>query len=223
MTKFVCYYRVSTDRQGQSGLGLEAQQSAVQNFLKATSGNSLVELVEVESGKNCERPKLQEAIALCQVYNATLLVAKLDRLARDAHFLLGLQKSGVEFVAADNPNANKLTVGILAVVAQNEAEMISQRTKAALQAAKARGVKLGGYRGYTPTSGNRQKGHEKLTENANRKAQRLSPILQHINPEGSMSLTAIAKELNLREVPTVSGKGTWNSAMVKRVYKRSFT
>ena len=220
MTKFVCYYRVSTDRQGQSGLGLEAQQQSVQNYLNATSGKSLVELVEVESGKNCERPKLQEALALCKVYNATLLVAKLDRLARDAHFLLGLQKAGVEFVAADNPNANKLTVGILAVVAQNEAEMISQRTKAALQAAKARGVKLGGYRGYTPTSGNRAKGHRRLAEKALEKAQQLEPVLRHINPNGALSLTSIASELNTREVPTVSGKGRWNSAMVKRIYDR---
>src|ERR671911_796243 len=138
--KFVAYYRVSTERQGRSGLGLEAQRKAVEDYLNGGRWQLLAEFVEVESGKREDRPKLAEALALCRLHGATLVIAKLDRLSRDAHFLLGLQKAGVDFVAADMPDANKMTVGIMALVAQHEREMISERTKAALAAAKARGV-----------------------------------------------------------------------------------
>jgi DNA invertase Pin-like site-specific DNA recombinase len=152
---FVSYLRVSTARQGQSGLGLAAQRAAVTDFLNGGDWSLIAEYVEVESGANDERPKLAEALARCRLHNATLVIAKLDRLSRDAHFLLGLQKAGVRFVAADMPEANEMVVGIMAVVAQAERKMISARTKAALQAAKARGVKLGGDRGK-PTSGRGQ-------------------------------------------------------------------
>src|SRR5215204_3495258 len=145
--RYVSYLRVSTDRQGRSGLGLEAQRKAVEDFLNGGRWDLIAEFVEVESGKRDDRPKLAEALALCRLHKATLVIAKLDRLSRDAHFLLGLQKelqkSGLRFVAADLPEANELTVGIMAVVAQAERKMISQRTKAALGAAKARGKKLG--------------------------------------------------------------------------------
>ena len=152
---FVSYLRVSTAKQGQSGLGLEAQRKAVADFLNGGSWTLLAEYVEVESGANDERPKLAEALARCRLHDATLVIAKLDRLSRDAHFLLGLQKAGVRFVAADMPEANEMVVGIMAVVAQAERRMISARTKAALQAAKARGVRLGGDRGNLPAVGDK--------------------------------------------------------------------
>ena len=218
--KFVTYLRVSTTAQGQSGLGLEAQKKAVESYLSSVGGRSLAEFVEVESGRKNERVELQAALSLCKAYGATLLVAKLDRLARNAHFLLGLQEAYVDFVAADNPNANKLTVGILAIVAQNEAEAISQRTKAALQAAKARGVTLGGFRGYVPSTEDREKASRARTEASRAKAELLRPILKSIDPDACMSLTETAKQLNARGVPTVSGKGRWNSATVKRVYTK---
>src|SRR4051794_25000743 len=141
--RYVSYLRVSTDRQGRLDLGLEAQRKAVEDFLNGGRWDLIAEFVEVESGKRDDRPKLAKALALCRLHNATLVIAKLDRLSRDAAFLLGLQKAGVRFVAADMPEANELVVGIMAVVAQTERKMISVRTKAALAAARARGVRLG--------------------------------------------------------------------------------
>jgi DNA invertase Pin-like site-specific DNA recombinase len=143
--KFVSYLRVSTASQGKSGLGLEAQREAVTQYLNGGDWDLIEEVIEVESGRKNQRPALQKAIRLCNAIDATLVVAKFDRLSRDAHFLLGLKKSGVRFVAADNPDANELTVGILAIVAENEARAISHRTKVALEAAKARGQVLGAY------------------------------------------------------------------------------
>src|SRR3954447_17458017 len=141
--RFISYLRVSTNRQGRSGLGLVAQRKAVDDYLNGGEWSVIAELVEVESGKRDDRPKLAEALTLCRLHNAILVIAKLDLLSRDAHFLLGLQKAGVRFVAADMPEANELVVGIMVVVAQAERKMISARTKAALAAAKARGVRLG--------------------------------------------------------------------------------
>lgn len=141
MTTYVAYYRVSTDRQGESGLGLEAQRASVSKFVL---GRTLVaEFREIESGKSDSRPQLEAALELCRKRRATLVIAKLDRLARDVHFISGLMKDGVDFVAVDMPQANRLTVHILAAVAEHEREAISQRTKAALQAAKTRGTRLG--------------------------------------------------------------------------------
>src|SRR3954466_8305705 len=135
--RFVAYLRVSTDRQRRSGLGLDAQRKAVEDFSNGGSWNLVAEFVEVESDKRDGGPKLAEALALCRLHNAPLVIAKLDRLSRDAHLLLGLQKAGVKFVAADMPEANEMVVGIMAVVAQAERKMISARTTAALAAAKA--------------------------------------------------------------------------------------
>ena len=136
--KYVAYYRVSTARQGQSGLGLEAQQSAVESFCEPIES-----FTEVESGKLKQRPELMRAIAACKRHKAILVVAKLDRVARNVAFVSTLMESGVEFIACDNPNANRLTIHILAAVAEDEASRISERTKAALAAAKRRGVVLG--------------------------------------------------------------------------------
>ena len=144
--QFIAYYRVSTKRQGESGLGLEAQRESVLSYLNGGRWKLIDEVTEVESGtrKGNDRPALQNALALCRVHGATLIIAKLDRLARNVAFISKMMESGVEFVAVDFPQANRLTVHILAAVAEHEAVMISQRTKAALQAAKARGVVLGG-------------------------------------------------------------------------------
>jgi DNA invertase Pin-like site-specific DNA recombinase len=127
--KWISYLRVSTDRQGKSGLGIEAQRTAVADYLNGGNWSLVKEFVEVESGKRTDRPMLAEAIKACRVYGAKLVIAKLDRLSRDAHFLLGLEKAGVDFVCADLPNANRLTVGIMAMVVEEERRMISKRTK----------------------------------------------------------------------------------------------
>jgi DNA invertase Pin-like site-specific DNA recombinase len=142
--KFVAYYRVSTAKQGRSGLGLEAQQEAVRSYLNGGAWQLVAEVVEVESGKRNDRPKLAEALRLCRLHEATLIIAKLDRLARNVAFISNLMESGVEFTAVDFPQANRLTVHILAAVAEHEAAIISTRTKAALVAAKARGRNLAG-------------------------------------------------------------------------------
>jgi DNA invertase Pin-like site-specific DNA recombinase len=142
MPQFVAYYRVSTDKQGIKGLGMDAQREAVARFM-AGKGDLTAEFTEVESGRKDNRPQLAAALAECRKRRAVLVIAKLDRLARNVHFISGLMNSDVEFVAVDMPSANRLTIHILAAVAEHEREMISQRTKAALTAAKARGTKLG--------------------------------------------------------------------------------
>jgi len=129
-TRFVCYFRVSTARQGASGLGIEAQQRAIANHVASVGGQVLADYTEIESGKNNDRPELARAMERCRLTGAVLLIAKLDRLSRDAHFLIGLEKAGLDFVAADMPNANRLTIGIMALVAQQEREAISARTRA---------------------------------------------------------------------------------------------
>jgi DNA invertase Pin-like site-specific DNA recombinase len=139
---------------------------------------------EIESGKRSDRPKLAEALKACRVHGAKLIIAKLDRLARDAHFLLGLQNDGVDFVAADMPDANRLTVGILALVAEHEAKAIWERTKAALAAAKARGVKLGGDRGARLTQKARRAGWEKRRARADAKAADLGPLITELRAAG---------------------------------------
>src|SRR5271163_4507783 len=144
--KFISYLRVSTARQGISGLGLEAQREAVLNYLNGGRWTLVQEVVEVESGKRNDRPALAEALRLCRKHRATLIIAKLDRLARNVHFISALMESGVEFVAVDMPEANRFVVHIMAAVAEQEAEALSKRTKAALAAAKARGTQLGGRR-----------------------------------------------------------------------------
>ena len=142
-TRFVAYYRVSTDKQSRSGLGLEAQRAAVEAHVAGARGAVAAGFIEVESGRKKDRPQLAAALAAARAHRAVLVIAKLDRLARNVHFVSGLMESGVEFVAADMPTVNRLTVHILAAVAEEEARMISARTKAALAAAKARGVRLG--------------------------------------------------------------------------------
>jgi DNA invertase Pin-like site-specific DNA recombinase len=219
---FISYLRVSTARQGKSGLGLEAQRKAVADYLNGGNWQLLAEMVEVESGKKSDRPVLQEAIDLSRATGATLVVAKIDRLTRDAAFLLSLRDAGIDFVAADMPDANRLTVGIMALVAEQEREAISRRTKDALAAAKARGVQLGAYRdgqfvGRVGTVEDAQKASIARAAKYEAAARMKLPLLQRVDPLGSLSLRQIAERLNAMEVPTVSGKGSWSANSVKRL------
>ena len=141
--RYVAYYRVSTQKQGQSGLGLEGQKKAVTDFLKQYGGDIISEFVEVESGKRADRPEFTKAADYAELANATLLVAKLDRLSRDLHFVTSLQKRGTKFKLADLPEIDQLTIHILAAMAEHEARMISLRTKTAMSVAKERGVVMG--------------------------------------------------------------------------------
>jgi DNA invertase Pin-like site-specific DNA recombinase len=217
--KFVSYLRVSTAKQGRSGLGLEAQRKAVEDFLNGGNWRVVKEFVEVESGKKADRPQLAKAFQACRLFGAKLVIAKLDRLSRDAHFLLGLEKAGVDFVAADMPQANRLTVGIMAMVADEERRMISARTKAALAAAKRRGVKLGGDRGAQLTAKQRAAGRAVLIERAEARAADLSETVKEVQASGATSLRAIAEGLNTRGIPTARG-GKWSSVQVMRVLER---
>lgn len=217
--RFVSYLRVSTAKQGASGLGLEAQRAAVASYLNGGAWTVLGEFVEVESGKRNDRPKLADALRLCRLHGATLVIAKLDRLSRDAHFLLGLEKAGVDFIAADMPHANRLTVGIMAMVADEERRMISARTKAALAAAKARGTKLGSPGNLSNQAAGRALGSARKTEIADSRAADLAPILADIQAAGATSLREIAAALNARGIPTARG-GEWSAVQVSRVLGR---
>ncbi|WP_374303831.1 recombinase family protein [Ferrovibrio sp.] len=220
--RFVAYYRVSTERQGRSGLGLEAQQKAVADYLNGGRWKLVAEFTEVESGKRKDRPKLAEALAACRAYGATLVIAKLDRLARNVAFVSNLMESGVDFVAVDFPQANKLTVHILAAVAEHEREMISQRTRDALAAAKARKVKLGGKRHNSATihKAGVPKSVAVRAEKAAAFAANIAPIIATIRAEGADTVRAIADALNQRGVPTRRG-GLWGPSQVQRLLTRN--
>lgn len=223
MTTYVAYCRVSTDKQGRSGLGLEAQQAAIQAHLRSSDTLLQPPYVEVESGKRSDRPQLMAAIERCRRTGATLLIAKLDRLARNVAFVSSLKESGVEFRACDFPDANRLMVHILVAFAEHEAEMISQRTKAALKAAKARGKKLGGDRGYRPSAPPSADDVAKATavrqRKADHKAFAVLPVLERLQTEGVVSLNALAKRLNEMGHQTPRG-GAWTATAVKRALAR---
>jgi DNA invertase Pin-like site-specific DNA recombinase len=216
--KFVAYYRVSTAKQGKSGLGLEAQQEAVRAYLNGGQWKMVAEAVEIESGKRNDRPKLAEALALCRVHGATLVIAKLDRLARNVNFISNLMESTVEFTAVDFPQANRLTIHILAAVAEHEAAMISARTKAALGAAKARGVVLGGDRGNIASQARvgARASAAKRSATAVSRASDLLPVIRSAQDAGATSLREIAQVLNTRGIATARG-GEWSATQVRRV------
>jgi DNA invertase Pin-like site-specific DNA recombinase len=208
-TVFIAYYRVSTDKQGRSGLGLEAQRAAVAHYLGSVGGTLLAEFTEVETGKRNDRPELQKALAACRKHKARLVIAKLDRLSRNVAFIAAMMDAGVEFVACDNPHATRLTLHILAAVAEHEREMIAARTKAALQAAKVRGVRLG-------------RNAERLAP-ANHaaamdRADQIKSLLAELAGSG-MTTRRIAQELTARGIPTPLG-GRWHPQTVKRVMDR---
>jgi DNA invertase Pin-like site-specific DNA recombinase len=207
--KFVAYFRVSTDRQGKSGLGLDAQRKAILDYLNGGSWSLVGEFVEVESGKNSDRPQLAAALAACKKHKAKLVIAKLDRLSRNLAFIATLMESGVEFVAVDNPHASKLTIHVLAVIAEHEREMISARTKAALAAAKARGQVL---------ADAAKLGREVAKANAQRFAANVLPIIEEIERSGVTSHNAIAAKLNERNVRTARG-GKWTHVQVGAVLR----
>ena len=207
---YVAYYRVSTDKQGESGLGLEAQRAAVARI--AVRCPVAKEFTEIESGKqHRNRPQLLAALAYAKKHHAGLIIAKLDRLARNVHFISGLMESGVEFVAADMPQANRLTVHILAAVAEHEREMTSQRTKDALAAAKARGTRLGNPRWSNSLAAARR------AKNPAPPGAELLELIRH-HRAGGESLRAIARRLNVLGLKTPKGSA-WYASTVRNAAK----
>ena len=222
MSKAVAYHRVSTDKQGRSGLGLEAQRVAVEELCRVRSWQLIAPpYQEIESGKRNDRPELLKAIERCRQTGATLVIAKLDRLSRNAAFLLTLRDSGTKFVAADMPDANELTIGIMALVAQQEREAISGRTKAALAAAKARGTRLGNPNGVAAFNGRigSQAGSEATRRKANEHAELMRPVIERLRNEGHTSLGALSRRLNEEGMVTPRG-GKWHSSSVRNLLQR---
>ncbi len=222
--KFVVYYRVSTGKQGRSGLGLQAQRDSVSTWLNGGRHKVLAELQEIESGRHVDRPQLAEALRLCRVYGATLLVAKQDRLSRNAAQILGmLDKSTVPFVCVDDPNTTRLNVGIKALIAEDEALKASIRTKDALAAAKRRGKRLGGQRGKWRVSSVAEHGHTASLQVRRAKAQKyaddMKAVFADLRSTGITTLTGMAEELNRREIKTPRGLYSWQAVQVGRVLK----
>src|SRR5262245_15884554 len=214
--RFVAYYRVSTDRQGKSGLGLEAQREAVENYLNGGRWSLVAEFTEIESGKRNDRPELAKALATCKKQKARLVIAKLDRLSRNLAFIATLMDSGVEFICVDNPHANKLTVHILAAVAQHEREIISARTSAALKAAKSRGTRLGNPK----LSEARRHAAAAKKERADRYSANVLPVIREIQRSGIKSLRGVARALAARGIPTGRG-GAWSPVQVSAILARA--
>jgi len=221
--RLVAYERVSTARQGQSGLGLEAQRRQIAEFATARGAEVLARFTEVESGRKADRPELAKALHHAKVTGATLVIAKLDRLSRNAAFLLALRDSGVKFVAVDMPEANDLTVGIMALVAEAEREAISRRTKEALASVKARGVKLGNPNGAASLRRAGKGGaalRAVVAANSDQFVRDLAPVIADIRGAGHTSLRAMAAELTVRGIRTRRG-GAWQVSNVKQLLERT--
>lgn len=220
--KITAYIRVSTVRQGSSGLGIEAQRAEIAAYAAAQNATIAAEYIEIESGKNDDRPELARAIKEARLTGGKLVIARLNRLSRNAAFLLNLRDSGVDFVAADMPNANSMTVGVMALVAQEEREAISRNTKAALAAAKARGQRLGNPNGAAALraagKGNRD-AVRAIQGRADARANHLSDILNELSQRGFTTLSAQATELNRRGIKTARG-GRWHASTVANLRKR---
>jgi DNA invertase Pin-like site-specific DNA recombinase len=223
--KFISYLRVSTDKQGRSGLGLEAQREAVARYLNGGRWTLVAEYVEVESGKRNSRPQLQAAIRHAKAVKGKLVIARLDRLARNLHFVSSLQEQGVDFVAADMPDANRLTIHIIAAVAEAVGRTISENTKNALAAAKARGVRLGNPNGARTLRGKQTGNAEavaRIKEKAAQRAIDLQGIIEGIRRSGVTSIRGIAEELNRQGVAAPRGD-TWHPTAVARLVNRLST
>ncbi|WP_316164540.1 MULTISPECIES: recombinase family protein [unclassified Bradyrhizobium] len=231
--RIVTYVRVSTAKQGRSGLGLEAQKAAIQEFARTSGARIIGEYREVESGKANDRPQLKAALHHAKITGATLVIAKLDRLSRSASFTMTLRDSGAKFVCCDMPDANDLTIGVLAIVAQQERDATSKRTKDALQMARKR-IAETGQRGHAQIKrlGNPNgaaalrragKGNEaaitKVKAEADKHASDLAEVVQDIRAGGSVTLAAIASELNNREMVTPRG-GRWHASSVRNLLQR---
>lgn len=220
--KIVAYQRVSTSKQGQSDLGLDAQRAAIQAYATQARGTVIERFTEVESGKSNSRPELAKALQLAKLTGAVLVIAKLDRLSRNAAFLLTLRDSGVRFIAADMPDANELTVGIMALVAEQERQATSKRTKEALKVAKARGIRLGNPNGAAALK-KANKGNaasvRSIKEDAIQRAEQLRSVVEDLTSKGVQSLGGLADELNARGVLTARG-GRWHRSSVRNLIGR---
>lgn len=213
MSKAVAYYRVSRERQGVSGLGLEAQEAAVQEFVNKNGFMVIEHFTEIESGKNDRRPLLKKALNFCRKENATLLIAKLDRLSRKVSFISQLMESDVRFIDVDDPHAEDFIRHIKAAFAEHERKLISKRTKAALQAAKARGVELGKHGRYVLSKLNRLQ--------AEQFAASMQPIFQSLRAQGITTIRAITDELNRLNIPTATKVGRrWHISTVHQTMQR---
>lgn len=214
MTKpFIAYFRVSTEKQGRSGLGLEAQKRLVADYLTASGGHLVAEYVEVQSGRALRREKLDQALAACQRQKAHLIVAKLDRLSRRVSVIASMMESGVPFTVATMPQADAFQLHIYAALAEQEARMISSRTKDALKAAKARGVRLGNPRGAESIA----KARAARSGAAAARTENLAVVARSIQATGAKTLAEIAKALEARGVKTAAGKSIWHPGQVARL------
>lgn len=212
MKNAIPYYRVSTERQGKSGLGLEAQRQAVHEFALQNKYILLDEFTEVESGTKPKRPVLMKAIEACKKNHAVLIIAKLDRLGRNVAFVSKLMETNIEFVAVDNPHANKLIVHIMAAFAEFERDQISNNTKNSLKAAKEKGIKLGVFGKNVLSKRNKIK--------SNGFAALMKPIIEGLTEEGYETTRELVAALNEKKIPTYTGKGQWHLNTVHRLLKR---
>ena len=219
--RFVAYYRVSTEGQGLSRLGLDAQREAVLRHIRTTGGRLVAEFEEIESGKRNDRPKIAAALAACRARRATLVIAKLDRLARNVHFISSLMEAKVDFVACDNPHATRLTIHVLAAVAEHERETISARTKAALAAAKVRGVKLGNPRLRAGSRSAAKAAAAVRSRLSDRHADLVLPYIRRAQKAGCVTLGELAQALTAVGVRTAAGGDEWRAEQVRRVLKRA--
>lgn len=218
MNRFIGYYRVSTDKQGESGLGLQSQKDTINTYVNNKNGMLIKEFREIESGKVNDRPMLNEAMEACRLYGATLLIAKLDRLSRDAVFLMNLQRGDVPFIAVDMPDANSMTIGIMALLAQQEREMISTRTKEALAVIKATGKRLGGRRKKSHRF-NRQdidKATIARQENETAYRNRVIPVIHDLRNAG-LSYRKICNQLTELGIKTYHKKENWHPNVVRNL------
>lgn len=218
MCAYVAYYRVSTQKQGASGLGLEAQQAAVGRFLR--DGDTIIaSFKEVESGKRNNRHELTRALKLCRLHRATMIIANLSRLSRNVAFLASLLEGDIAIVACDMPSADRTMLQFMSVIAEHESRACSARTKAALAQARQRGVQLGGWKGRHFTAQDRANAKAALRTQANERSSALAPVLAELRSLGIATTPAIAAELNQRAIPTPRG-GRWHAASVARLVHR---